>query len=180
MLALIDAAGASVSISAYFASALATIALGLIVGTWVGRARGLIFLALLATLGLAVSSGTERWGSQVGNNVYRPQTLAAVADRYDFSVGKATLDLRAVNFAGAAQDTTISMKVGQIRVLLPDNVDTTATFDMDSGRAQAFGREWNGKHVGSEEITDLGADGAGGGTLHLNIEMNTGDVEVTR
>jgi hypothetical protein len=180
MLALIDAAGASVSVSAYFAAALATLALGLIVGAWLGRARGLIFLALVATFGLIASSGADRWGGEVSNNVYRPQSLAAVADRYDFSVGSATLDLRAVDFTRAQQDTTIVMKVGQVKVLLPDNVDTTASVDVNNGRAQVFGREWNGQDVGSQQVTDLGADGAGGGNLRLAIEMNAGNVEVTR
>jgi phage shock protein PspC (stress-responsive transcriptional regulator) len=179
MLALIDVAGVTVTASAYFAAVLTTIALGLIIGAWFGRARGLIFLAILATVGLLASSGVERWGGQVTNNVYRPQSLAAVADRYEFSVGSATLDLRAVNFTGAQQDTTIAMKLGQVRVLLPDNVDTTATVDItDGGRALLFGREWNDKV--SQQVTDLGADGAGGGDLRLNIELNAGNVEVSR
>ncbi len=87
-------AGASIAISAYFAAALVTIALGLIVGAWFGRARGLIALALLASLGLLISTGAERWGGELGNSVYRPHTIGAVADRYDFTIGNATLDLR--------------------------------------------------------------------------------------
>ena len=51
---------------------------------------------------------------------------------------------------------------------------------MDGGRARIFGHEWDGKALGSQEITDLGPDGAGGGSLRLNIELNTGDLEVTR
>ena len=39
-LALIDAAGATIAVSAYFFAALVTIALGLVLGAWVGRARG--------------------------------------------------------------------------------------------------------------------------------------------
>ena len=179
-LALVDVAGASVSISAYFAAALATIALGLLVGAWLGRARGLIFLAILATFGLSVSSGIERWGDQIGNNVYRPKTVGAIADRYDFTVGNATLDLRAIDFSGIQQDTTLAMRFGQVKVLLPDNVDATVAVNMEGGRALVFGREWDGQNIGSQELTDLGADGAGGGTVRLNIEMNTGNVEVTR
>jgi hypothetical protein len=182
VLTLIDLAGLSVAVSAYFAAALATIALGLIVGTWFGRARGLIALALLATVGLAISSGAERWGGELGNSTYRPQSIGAMADRYDFTIGNATLDLRAVDFTEQPQQqvTTVSMKVGQMRILLPDNVDTTTTVSMDGGRALIFGRELDGQDISSQEITDLGADGTGGGSLRLNIEMNTGNVEVTR
>jgi phage shock protein PspC (stress-responsive transcriptional regulator) len=179
MMALIDVAGASVSISAYFAAALTVLALGLILGAWVGRGRGLIFLSLLATLGLAVSSGTEHWGNQVGNNVFRPQSLAAMADRYDFTVGRDTLDLRTVDFTGQTQDTTIAMKVGQLRVLLPENVDTTVTVNLENGRARVFSQEWT-SDVGGRSVTDQGTDGPGGGTLNLTIQMKAGDVEVNR
>nr|BFE76546.1 hypothetical protein GCM10020092_098470 [Actinoplanes digitatis] len=180
LLALIDLAGADLSVSAYFAAALTTIALGLIVGTWFGRSRGLIFLAILACVGLAVSSGAETWGGELGNSSYRPQSIGAVADRYDFTIGTATLDLRAVDFTNHEQVTTVAMKLGQLRILLPDNVDTTTTVQMDGGRAEIFGRQWEGSDLNTQEVTDLGADGAGGGKLRLNIEMNTGDVEVAR
>ena len=82
--------------------------------------------------------------------------------------------------SGKQQATTIAMRVGQMKILLPDNVDTTTTVRMDGGRAQVFGREWDGRELGSQEITDLGPDGAGGGSLRLTIELNTGDLEVTR
>ena len=180
LIALIDLSGVNVAVSAYFAAAVATIGLGLVVGAWFGRARGLIALALLACLGLGISSGAETYGGELGNSSYRPQSIGAVADRYDFTIGSATLDLRAVDFTGQQQVTTVAMKVGQIRILLPDNVDTTTTVQMDGGRARIFGRESDGKELGSQEITDLGPDGAGGGTLRLNVELNTGDLEVTR
>jgi hypothetical protein len=180
VLAVVDLSGVNVTVSAYFAAALATIGLGLIVGAWFGRARGLIALALLACLGLGISSGAETWGGELGNSSYRPQSITAVADRYDFTIGTATLDLRAVDFTGKTQATTVSMKVGQLKVLLPDNVDVTTSVLMDGGRARIFGREWEGQELGSQEVTDLGPDGTGGGTLRLTVELNTGDLEVTR
>ncbi|MEV4705839.1 PspC domain-containing protein [Actinoplanes sp. NPDC049316] len=179
VLALIDSAGANVPVSGYFAAALATIAFGLIVGAWFGRARGLIFLAVLATFGLAVSSGVERFGGEFANSSFRPQSLAAVADRYDFSVGNATLDLRSVDFTGHDQAVTVAMKFGQVRVLLPANVDTTTSLTMDDGRALLYGRELTGNQ-NVQAVSDLGPDGEGGGTLRLTIQMHTGNVEVTR
>jgi phage shock protein PspC (stress-responsive transcriptional regulator) len=180
LMAVLDMAGLSVPVSAYFAAALTTIAFGLIVGAWFGRARGLIALAVVATIGLGISSGLERFGGEVGNNVFRPTSLAGVADRYDFTIGNATLDLRRVDFTDEAQETTVQMKVGQIKVLLPPNVDTTADVRMSDGRAMIFGREWNGQDLSAQAVTDLGRDGTGGGTLKLIVEMNAGNVEVSR
>ena len=180
LMAVIDMAGASIAIPAYFAAALVTIALGLIVGGWFGRARGLIALAILASIGLGISSGIERWGGEVGNSVYRPQSIAAIADRYDFTAGNATLDLRDVDFTNQQQTVTMTMKVGQLRVLLPAKVDTTATLSLDTGRAMILGKEYTDRTVGDQTISDLGTDGQGGGTLKLNLQMDTGNVEVIR
>jgi len=180
LLAVIDMAGASIAVSAYFAAALVTIALGLIVGAWFGRARGLIALALLASLGLAIATGTERWGGEVGNSVYRPATIGAVADRYDFTAGNVTLDLRGIDFTGQQQDITVTMKLGQLRVLVPETADTTATVRMDNGRALILGKEFDSREVDGQSVTDLGKDGTGGGTLKLDLQLDTGNMEVIR
>ncbi|GIF19367.1 phage shock protein PspC (stress-responsive transcriptional regulator) [Actinoplanes tereljensis] len=180
-MAAIGMAGASIAVSAYFAAALITIALGLIVGAWFGRARGLIALAILTSIGLFISNGVERWGGEVGKSVYRPQTIAAVADRYDFTAGSATLDLRDVDFTGQTQSITMTMKVGQMRVLLPPTVDTVADVQLDGGRAVLFGQEFTGDRADTtKSVTDLGTDGTGGGTLKLDLQMDTGNVEVLR
>ncbi|WP_067496079.1 PspC domain-containing protein [Actinoplanes sp. TFC3] len=180
VLAAIDNGGASIPISGYFAAALATIALGLIAGAWFGRARGLITLAVLVAAGMGISSAVENFGGQVTNNSYRPATVAAVADRYDFTIGNATLDLRALDFTGQDQNVTIAMRVGQVKVLLPDTVDTSVTVDVSDGRVNLFGQDHDGRDLGSQEISDLGADGKGRGTLHLSIQMDAGNVEVNR
>ncbi|WP_045744348.1 PspC domain-containing protein [Actinoplanes rectilineatus] len=180
VLAAADMAGAGVAVSAYFAAALVTIGLGLLVGAWFGRARGLIFLALLTTIGLVVSTGTERWGAEFRDSVVHPASLAEVADRYEFTFGNVTLDLRDVDFAGAEQNTAIDMKVGQLRVLLPPEVDTTVDVQVGGGRTFLFGNEWNGSESETRSVTDLGTEGAGGGRLTLGLHLDTGNLEVTR
>jgi hypothetical protein len=179
-MAVLGMAGAHITVSAYFAAALVTIALGLIVGAWFGRARGLIALAILVSIGLGISTGVERWGGQVGNSVYRPQSIAEIADRYDFTAGNATLDLSAIDFTGQSQAITLTMKFGQLRVQLPPNVDTTAMLSLNTGRAMILGKQYDGRSVHDETVTSLGDDGAGGGTLKLDLQMETGSVEVNR
>ena len=180
LMAVIDMAGASIAVSAYFAAALVTIALGLVVGTWFGRARGLIALAILAMAGLFVSTGAERWAGDVGASVYRPASLSAVADRYDFTVGNTTLDLRGIDFAGQQQPVTVTMRWGQLRVLLPETVDTTVKFRLEDGRVVLFGKTMDGHDTDGDSLTDLGTDGTGGGTLQLDLQMDKGNLEVIR
>ncbi|WP_030436591.1 PspC domain-containing protein [Actinoplanes subtropicus] len=180
LMAVLGMAGAHITVSAYFAAALVTVALGLVVGAWFGRARGLIALAILLSIGLGVSTGVERWGGQVGNSIYRPQSVAEIADRYDFTAGNVTLDLSAIDFTGQSETITLTMKLGQLRVLLPPTVDTTATLSLDTGRAMILGHQYDGRSVNDETVTDLGSDGNGGGTLKLDLQMDTGSVEVNR
>jgi phage shock protein PspC (stress-responsive transcriptional regulator) len=178
LIAALDMSGVDVDISAYFAAALVTSALGLIVGAWFGRARGLIALALLLTFGLGVSVGVERLGQDWTPSVYRPATITAVAEKYELNVGNVTLDLRQVDFAGQNQNTVIDMKLGQLRVLLPPTVDATVEAGVEGGRLVLFGEEFNDSSY--RQTTDLGADGTGGGTLTLDIRLEAGNVEVIR
>ncbi|HET9517668.1 MAG TPA: PspC domain-containing protein [Actinoplanes sp.] len=182
LLALFDLSGAGVPASAYFAAALTTVALGLIVGSWFGRARGLIALAVVATVGLGISSAGETWGGTDVSNpvVWQPTTVASIADRYETPVGEATLDLRQVDFTGQRQQTSVVMNAGKLTVLLPPAVDTTATVHVDLGSTDVFGQVADGTGLAAREVTDRGTDGVGGGDLQLDIRLNVGDVEVKR
>lgn len=178
LIGLIDMSGMDVDVSAYFAAALVTTALGLIVGAWFGRARGLIALALILSFALGVSSGLERFGQDWTPSVYRPAAITAVADQYDFNVGNVTLDLRAVNFDGQSQTIAVSMKLGQLRVLLPDSVDATVDAGVEGGRMVLFDKEFNDSSF--HEVTDAGSQGANDGNVLLNIRMEAGNLEVIR
>jgi phage shock protein PspC (stress-responsive transcriptional regulator) len=178
LIGAVDMSGVDVDISAYFAAALVTAALGLIVGAWFGRARGLIALALVLSFALGVSSGLERFGREWTPSVYRPTAITAVADQYDFNVGNVTLDLRQIDFAGQTQAIAVNMKLGQLKVLLPEKVDATVEAGVEGGRLVLFGEEFADSSY--RQAVDLGADGAGGGNLTLNIRLEAGNVEVIR
>ncbi|MEV0896173.1 PspC domain-containing protein [Actinoplanes sp. NPDC049802] len=174
----IDMSGVDVSIATYFAAALVTTALGLIVGTWFGRARGLIALGLVLSFALGTATGLERFGRDWTPSVYRPANLAAVADEYAFDLGNVTLDLRGVDFTGQTQAITASMELGQLRVVLPPEVDASVTARVEGGRLVLFGEEYNDSSA--RQADDLGADGAGGGTLQLDLRVEAGNLEVIR
>lgn len=180
LVALLDLIGVPVRVSTYFAATLATIALGLVVGAWFGRARGLIALALLATIGLGISSANERWGTPLNAPHWRPLDVTSIADTYNTPLGDATLDLRAVDFTGQQQATTVRMNAGRLQVMLPPTVDATVTVDVGRGRVRLFDNEWNGRDI-VQQATDQGVDRkVGGGDLRLNVVMEAGDVEVVR
>jgi phage shock protein PspC (stress-responsive transcriptional regulator) len=172
--------------SSYFAAVLFVIALGLLVGTWIGRARWLIFLGLAMAAAVGISSVAE---SQTANDtsrgrevVWQPSSLQAVRPDYRLAFGEATLDLRDVDFSTATGTTTVSvnMNAGELRIYLPPTVDVSARVDIDAGDARVFDDRTSGFGEPAIDVTDLGTDGDGGGELRLLVHVNTGDVEVTR
>ena len=173
--------------STYFAAILLVIALGLLVGTWFGRARWLIFLGLAMAAAIGISSIAEYQvahdGPQGGRDVvWQPASLQALRSDYRLAFGDATLDLRDIDFTGQTEPAIVSvnLNVGELKVFLPPNVDVSARVDVDAGDARVFGESTGGFGQPALDVTDLGDDGAGGGNVRLLVHVNTGDVEVTR
>ncbi|MFG3696915.1 PspC domain-containing protein [Micromonospora sp. NPDC047620] len=172
-----------VGASAYFAATLATIGLGLLVGTWFGRARWLIALGVVAAAALGVATVAESYDrvrGVDGNVTWAPTDHRDLAVRYENSFGDATLDLRAVDFDKKNTEITVSVNFGECTVVVPPNVDVTTVTDVNAGDAVVFGKRSGGLDGPLRETTDLGADGAGGGTLRLYVHVNAGNLEVTR
>ncbi|MET7670917.1 PspC domain-containing protein [Micromonospora luteifusca] len=173
----------AISASAYFAAALATIGLGLLVGTWFGRARWLIALGLVtaAALGTAtVAESYDRIRGVDGAVTWAPTDYRDLADRYENSFGDAVLDLRGIDFAKRESQVTVAVNFGKATVVVPPNVDVTTVADVNAGDATIFGNRSGGLDGRLQETTDLGIDGAGGGKLRLYIHVNAGNLEVTR
>jgi phage shock protein PspC (stress-responsive transcriptional regulator) len=170
--------------SGYFAALLAVVAAGLLLGAWVGRARWLIAVGLLLALGLGIASVGERvnWdASQVGGDTtWRPATVANLQDRYEKDFGTGELDLRQIDFTGQDRTIDVELNAGNMQVILPPNVDTTVQVEVNAGNAKAFGSSWDGFSSSGDTVTDLGADGPGGGKLRINLEINAGNAEVHR
>ncbi|KAB1946829.1 PspC domain-containing protein [Micromonospora sp. ALFpr18c] len=173
----------NIGASAYFAAALATIGLGLLVGTWFGRARWLIALGLVtaAALGTAtVAESYDRIRGVDGAVTWAPTDYRDLADRYENSFGDAVLDLRGIDFANRDTQVTVAINFGKATVVVPPNVDVTTVADVNAGDATVFGNRSGGLDGSLRESTDLGADGPGGGKLRLYIHVNAGNLEVTR
>ncbi|MEV4819099.1 PspC domain-containing protein [Micromonospora tulbaghiae] len=172
-----------VGAAGYFAAVLATIGLGLLVGTWFGRARWLIALGLVtaAALGIAtVAESYDRVRGIDGNVTWAPTDLRDLADRYENNLGDATLDLRGIDFDKQDVQVTVDVNLGNATVVVPPNVDVTTVADVNAGDATVFGRRSGGLGGRQWETTDAGADGPGGGKLRLYVHVNAGKLEVTR
>jgi phage shock protein PspC (stress-responsive transcriptional regulator) len=181
-LKLIELAGADVVPSAYPALALTIIGLGLLVGTWRGRSRGLIAMGIIAAVLTGAVSGAETWDEHGRNRVdlqLRPSTIAELPTSQDFGSGTVRYDLTGIDFAGVDRSLDLSIGAGEIVVIVPPDVDVTAKASMGIGQVDLFG-QGRGGLPDDVTVTDLGGDGAGGGTLDLTLDAGVGHLEVRR
>jgi hypothetical protein len=180
----IDLTGAiDVPPAGYVAAALATVGAGLVIGAWVGRARPLIALGLVLALALPVLGAFDRWDSRhtVGSEItWQPVSVAALRDEYALTFGQGTLDLRDLDFTGREEFVRVQVNGGEIRVLLPPEVDVSAELSINAGDADILGVNHGGFGPDPDVVTDAGSDGPGGGTLNLDVHVNFGSLVVTR
>lgn len=179
--AALDAAGAvAPQARHYLALAVGVLGLGLVIGAWLGRARGLVWLGIPLTVALvAVSTAEVSLDGGSGDRRYRPQSVAEIQGGYRVGVGNIRLDLSDVDFAGQSVTANVSAGIGNVEVLVPREVDVDVVGRAGIGEADLFGRTSDG---GSSEQTghDEGPDGEGGGRLQLVLDVGVGRVEVDR
>ncbi|HEX6326787.1 MAG TPA: PspC domain-containing protein [Jiangellaceae bacterium] len=181
-LAINDATWASVPVSAYVATALAIVGAGLLIGTWFGRARGLIGLGILLTLALPLSMVADGLNLQsVGSVTVRPQSVEAVpTGLQEYGAGSVVYDLTELELTDTNAITIdIDQGVGELRVIVPPEADVTVNADVGLGAIEAFDTRTGGPGS-SRQIIDLGDDGTGGGEITLNLDLGVGRVEVRR
>ncbi len=175
------------------AATLLVVGVGLLVGAFRGRGRGLVAAGLLlapivlvGVLAPQLPGGLGTWRLDDGGlrvdadaRTVRPEGLAVLPDEYEFPAGDVTVDLRALDptDVAAAGTTTLDVEVGagRLRVLLPDDVTVDVSVELGVGRIRIGGTGSDG--VGLERRTVL--DG-GDGLLVLHIDQGLGTVTVTR
>jgi phage shock protein PspC (stress-responsive transcriptional regulator) len=175
-LGIADLAGADVAPSAYPATALGLSAAFLLVGSFFGRAGGIILVGLIAA---AVTVGTtvaDRWDPHSTTVV--PTSSAQVEPLYTMDVGEIRLDLTGVRDPEALDGRTIHLtgNVGHIEVLVPAGVSVVSNNDVTGiGGINAFGRDGGGI-----DTTVTAAHSAGVGAPHLTIDtdLHIGGIDV--
>lgn len=150
------------------AAALAVIALGLIIGAFLQRGYGLmVILAPLAGFVILASLiGPIQFDEgAMGDHTWAAATGTELLPEYHVSMGSATLDLR--NLALTEDHaTTVSVRMGDARVLVPENLRVHTTCDV---------------RMGDSDSCVSGTTGpATGPTLNLTIDVQMGSAEVKR
>ncbi|MCW2778472.1 MAG: phage shock protein PspC, partial [Frankiales bacterium] len=154
------------------ATALLVVGLGLVAGTWVGRARWLLLPGLLlvvATLLAAVVQGPYGWTT--GTRTWVP--AAEPRTHYRLGAGEATLDLRGLE-PGELGRVQVQVGAGHLVVLLPDALPARVDTHVDAGDVVQRRPDGTLSHT-----VDATTDAAGRPTV-LDLSVRAGRIEVRR
>lgn len=168
------------------ALALLIVGVGLLVGSWWGRSRGLIFWGVLLTVLLAGASAVQvgledadvLTSGGVGERTWAPDTPDQVEPAYELGMGEATLDLSQTAFEGRDTDVTARVGMGELNVYVPEDVDVTVDGTIRVGRMQLLGTSADGVGTVNRTVTDTVDDPDA--TLTIEASVGIGNLLVQR
>jgi phage shock protein PspC (stress-responsive transcriptional regulator) len=165
-----------VTLQAYLAAALILTGMVLLIGSRVGQARGLVVVGLLLTAAATAASVTDvSFAGGVGERSYRPRTAAQVRTAYRLGVGEMVLDLSDVDLRTGRTDVRARLGVGQLTVIVPDNVHVEVDAHVGLGQVDVFGRKADGSGLDRRFTRDGGETSR---RLVLDLDAGIGEIEV--
>ncbi|HZC26986.1 MAG TPA: PspC domain-containing protein [Actinopolymorphaceae bacterium] len=131
--------GDSIPAGGYVATALGVVGLGLIAGTWIGRTRILTAIGVVLALALIPVTAADQWPGGTVDATLRPTSVGEIRPSYHYGAGTLVLDLTQVDFASARPvATSIDLGAGEVKVLVPSDVDVQVNADISAGDLMAF------------------------------------------
>jgi phage shock protein PspC (stress-responsive transcriptional regulator) len=172
--------GAAIPVAAYFAAALLVLGLSLVAATWLGRAGGLLTLAVIALIGVLATSalhtatGPAEFGS--ARSYTRIVDLPAGGDSQD--LGRLTVDLSKLNLLS---DATYKAHVdlGTMTVVVPPQARVRIDYTVDTGAVQIYGRTV-ARGTELHQAIEPDSSTAGQPTLDLQLSVDSGTITVRR
>ncbi|HXR42466.1 MAG TPA: PspC domain-containing protein [Acidothermaceae bacterium] len=178
MLALGASHAFDITAESVFAAALLTVGLALVVGTWIGRGRGLIVVGSFLTVGLIIAAILDvplRGG--IGNRTDAPTRLSDLRSSYHLAVGRQDLDLTAVPFNGKTVHVDATVGLGDLRVTVPSNTKVVVHATNGAGEIRLPDNDFNGTQL-TRDFTVAATDGPQTGEIDLDLHVGVGEVEI--
>jgi len=141
---LVDRGSGGVEWPDYVAAELAVVGAGTLLGTWLGNGRRLIPLGVLLAVALLIS--TQLPTLTAGELRQAPVSGTELRSDYVLGAGEVRLDLTGIADPATLDGRTVSIRngMGQVVVIVPDDVDVTVAAHVDFGHVQLFTREVGG------------------------------------
>ena len=175
VLGMVDVGGTDVPVSAYPALATAIAGVMLLVGSFYGRAGGIILLGLMGFFTLGATSVADNIDTT--SFTARPTVASAVANTYSESVGEVVIDLSDVTHPPAldGRDITIESGVGHVLVIVPPHTDVIAKATVGAGDLRVFDAQNDGLGVEMTKTLDVFDEVA---TINLDVQLGLGQIEI--
>lgn len=176
VLGILDLAGAPIADPAYPAVVVGACAAMLLLGAFWGRAGGLVFVGLVASVALAGATAAQDFDPADINRT--PVRAADLDTRIQTDAGEVVVDLRSVQDLEAldGRELDIDVDLGRIAVIVPPglSVDVDARVE-GGGQIDLFD-----SHRDGFDVTDSYQYDAGAGTpeLELDLSMGFGEIKV--
>ncbi len=176
-LGIADLAGADVAPSAYPATALGVSAVFLLIGSFYGRAGGIVLVGLLAAATTVGTTIADRWDPHTHDRRRRPtRRRCGAATRW--TSASSSLDLSDVADPEAldGREITVHGNVGHLDVRVPSDVTVVANTHVSGiGGLNVFGRDGGGIDT---ELDTVHSGGPGAPRLTIDAELHVGGIDV--
>jgi hypothetical protein len=172
--------GTTPSTTVILASTSLVIGLGLLVGTFAGRARWLVLPGVLLLLLTSASSAAHRLDGPRGDRTYAPTSVSQVQSSYEWGAGRLTVDLTQVQ---GDPDLTVAVDLGagSLRVVVPEDARILGTARAGVGSVRVDGID---EADGFGNDVDLGATASAptsaDQTITLDLRVGLGEVVISR
>jgi phage shock protein PspC (stress-responsive transcriptional regulator) len=157
---------------------------GLLVGTWWGRAWGLIPVGLLAVpvVALTALAGPVPVEGGISERLFQPTTPAEVRPTYRLAGGELILDLSKVEFGPGAPPVEASVAGGRVLAVIPDEVAADVRGRVGVGQVDLLGHVDSGAQIDSTVTEPASRPPAKGAapTVKLDLMTGYGVIEVRR
>ena len=178
LLAVADVYDLDVEIA--LAVALAVVGTAIAVGAFTGfRVSGLVGLGLVLLAAFAVAASSPvAVGSGVGEETVRPLDATALADSYEHGIGELELDLRRVDLPASESRVEVSLGIGELRVLVPE--DAALEIDAHAGAGEVIVLGSTDDGIGASRKLSLAGPDLDSPTLVLDADVGFGQITIER
>jgi phage shock protein PspC (stress-responsive transcriptional regulator)/predicted membrane protein len=168
---------AGVDLDTALAIGLCIVGLGFVLGAFIGGSWALVFPALLVGGALLLATVIDiPLDGGIGDREWTVTRASRLDDHYELGIGKATLDLSDLAVPrGTNLETSAKVGIGHLVVYVPEDVALEVRSEVGAGDTDILGRSDEGWGV---DVDRTVTGDATKGTLHLDLEMGLGQVEV--
>jgi len=149
---------------------------GLVGGAFRGGTRWLIIPAIVLALPLGAVAATDldvrgTWGDRT----FHPGTVADLAEGYEMGVGSMQVDMTDVDLPPGRTDLRLQLGIGEIKVLVPDDLCVTTEADVGAGAVNTGEGEQGGVDFDVDDDRDVAP---GVAQLHVVADLGVGHLAV--